>query len=68
MSRIYRQYDLRSDDHRLTCWLEVDHRVRVGTLLTLKEDSEDRHWEVLRVSQMEVTAPPEKRWRVGGLL
>lgn len=64
----YRQFDLRSDDHRLTCWLESDARLRPGVLVTLKGDLDERHWEIVRASQMQLADPPEKRWRVGGLL
>lgn len=63
---MFKQYLLRHDDHRLTCWLEVDTRVRVGSLITLKND--DRVWEVLHASSITLPTPPEKRWRVGGLL
>lgn len=66
---MYRQYELRSDDHRLTCWLESDHRLTTGTLLTLKNHPEpERHWEVVRVSGWTFSDPPERRWKVGGLM
>lgn len=63
---MFRQYDLRHNDDRLTCWLEEDPRVRVGVLLTLKGD--DRHWEVVRASSTRLPNPPDTRWRVGGLM
>ena len=65
---MYRQFDLRSDDHRLTCWLEDDQRLRPGMLVTLKGDSEHRYWEVMRAWSVSLDAPPERRWHVGGLL
>jgi hypothetical protein len=63
---MYRQHDLRSDDHRLTCWLEVDSRVKEGVLITLKGD--DRFWEVMRIYKHSVEKPPHQPWKVGGLL
>ena len=39
---MYRQYDLRLDDYRLICWLESDAGLRVGALVTLREDPEAR--------------------------
>lgn len=65
---MYRQYDLRSDDHRLTCWLKDGHGLRPGTLVTLKGDPDERYWEVIRVSSTVLSDPPERRWQVGGLL
>lgn len=66
---MYRQFHLRSDDTRLTCWLKAeDKRLRPGALVTLKEDDEKRHWEILCVSQMTLPSPPDTRWKVGGLL
>lgn len=62
----YRQFQLRSDDARLVCWLEDDPRLHAGRLVTLKGD--DRHWEVVRRSLMRLDTPPDTRWRVGGLL
>jgi hypothetical protein len=64
---MYRQFELRHDDQRLTCWLEDDARLRPGTLVALKGD-EERHWEITRASQMRLDAPPDRRWKVGGLL
>lgn len=67
---MYRQFDLRHDDTRMTCWLlATDRRLRPGVLVTLKNDPvEQRHWEVIRVSQHSQEQPPDKRWKVGGLL
>lgn len=65
---MYRQFDLRHDDDRLTCWLEDDPRLRPGRLVTLKGDPNERHWEVVRRSLMRLEQPPDTRWRVGGLL
>lgn len=65
---MYRQFDLRSDDHRLTCWLEDEARLRPGVLVTLKGDTEERHWEIVRASSTRLATPPDRRWRVGGLL
>lgn len=63
---LYRQYDLRSDDYRLTCWLEDDRRLRPGVLVTLKGD--ERQWEIVRASSVRLDTPPATRWQVGGLL
>ena len=64
---MYRQYDLRSDDARLTAWLD-DASLRVGTLVVLRGDEHERWWEVVRRHDPVLSQPPEKRWRVGGLL
>jgi hypothetical protein len=66
---MFRQFDLRSDDHRLTCWLPETAGLRVGALVTLRDHAEpDRHWEVVRMSATRLPAPPHQPWRVGGLL
>jgi len=66
---MYRQFQLRYDDARMTCWLRADDaRLRPGTLVTLKGDPDERHWEIVRVSQAALPQPPDTRWRVGGLL
>lgn len=66
---MYRQFQLRHDDTRMTCWLlATDARLRPGALVTLKGDPQERHWEVTHISQMTLESPPEKRWRVGGLM
>jgi hypothetical protein len=64
---MYRQFDLRCDDARMTCWLKEEPGLRRGALVTLK-GLDDRHWEVVRVSQMTLESPPDMRWKVGGLL
>lgn len=63
---MFRQIDLRSDDHRLTAWVREQPGLKVGALITLVGD--ERTWEVLRLSTLRLDAPPESRWRVGGLL
>lgn len=68
----FRQFDLKSltndhDDHRLTCWLRDDPRLRVGVLITLRDDGH-RVWEIVRRSQVQLATPPDTRWKVGGLL
>lgn len=66
---MYRQFDLRHNDTRMTCWLLAsDPRLKPGALITLKKDDEERHWEIVRVSQMALDHPPDTRWQVGGLL
>jgi hypothetical protein len=70
---MYRQFDLRhlTDDHedyRLTCWLRDDARLRPGALVTLREDDEQRHWEVVRRGLHALPDAPRQPWRVGGLL
>jgi hypothetical protein len=65
---MYRQFDLRSDDFRLTAWLKEDPRLQPGVLVTLKGDELPRHWEILRVSTHRLEEPPHQRWQVGGLL
>lgn len=68
---MYRQFDLKSDDHRLTCWLKCDGDLRTkmkpGTLVTLKHEP-DRWWEVTRVGTLTLREPPRQFWKVGGLL
>lgn len=64
---MFRQYDLRSDDDFMTCWLEDDARIRVGSLVALK-GNEGKWWEIKRVYRTALSSPPERRWKVGGLL
>jgi hypothetical protein len=66
---MYRQFQLRSDDRRMICWLYADDaRVKPGALVRLKGDTENKWWEILEAFTTRLDAPPEKRWRVGGLL
>ena len=66
---MFRQFSLRSDDHRTTCWLAYDKRLKPGVLITLKNHPEpDRHWEIVRVGEAVMLTPPRQLWRVGGLL
>lgn len=63
----YRQYELKTDDRRLTCWLKEAPAVKVGSLITLKHEP-DVWWEVLAVSSVRQHEPPERFWKVGGLV
>jgi hypothetical protein len=66
---MYRQYQLRSDEHRLTCWLQADTRLRPGALVTLRgSEDEQRWWEVVKVHGPVLPQAPHQPWRVGGLL
>lgn len=68
---MYRQYDLKSEDLRLTCWLAVDPRLKVGARLKLHDTTGHPHparwWTITNVSQVHLPSPPDTRWRVGGL-
>jgi hypothetical protein len=66
MADWYRQFDLRSGEHHLTCWLEDDTRLRPGVRLTLKGDTHARLWTIVSVSSTRLSSPPETRWQVCG--
>lgn len=66
---MYYQYDLEHESSPvqatiLTCWLD-GRRLGVGQQLTLRGD--DRRWTVLRAGVHALDAPPNQRWKVGGL-
>ncbi len=64
---MYRQYRLTQPSGvERVCWLESDDRLKVGTRLTIKNDFYGE-WTVAWRSYIELSDPPEKRWRVGGL-
>ena len=63
---MYRQVELRSGDHRLTCWLKEQDGLKEGARLTLKADP--RIWTVERLSSIRLEEPPHKDWKVGGLM
>jgi hypothetical protein len=68
---MYRQTELKSlglhdEDYRMTAWLRDEPGLKVGALVTLVGDT--RTWEVLRLSHLRLPAPPEAKWKVGGLL
>lgn len=67
---MYRQFVLRADgNYYLTCWLKDDHRLQLGTSLTLKDDPlPERQWRVWERYSKSLDAPPERKWKVGGLL
>ena len=68
---MYRQFDLRTDDRRVTCWLkwdgELQTRLRPGALVTLKHEP-DTWWSVERMYDPVLRTPPERFWKVGGLM
>jgi len=64
---MYRQYELRSNDRRLTCWLRRDAPIKKGSLVTLK-GYPDVWWEVIYVGEQILESPPDRHWQVGGLL
>lgn len=48
------------------CWLEVDKRVKQGTVLTLK--GERKRWKVEKqFRELRTSSPPRQDWKVGGL-
>ena len=63
---MYRQVELRSGDSRLICWLEYSEKWKAGSVISLKEIP-NIQWTVQVVYYMQVSTPPERRWRVGGL-
>ena len=62
----YWQYDLRSGDTVMTCWLGWTRRLREGEAVTLKELPEMR-WIITRAGTIRMDEPPVKKWNVGGL-
>lgn len=60
-----KQFDLECGGSRRTCWLDDDNRLRAGMHVTLK--GETQRWKVKGIYTTQLSAPPEKRWKVGGL-
>ena len=57
---VYQQFDLRSHDRQITCWLLAeDPRLRRGALLALKNDPVDRWWEIMRIHPTAVPSTQE---------
>ena len=66
---MFRQVELRSDDHRLMCWLPHDARLRPDVLVTLQDHPEpDRYLEIVHMHHHVIEKAPYQPWRVGGLL
>jgi hypothetical protein len=55
------QLQLESDTARLTCWVDQDHRVQVGSVISLKGD-DDRRWNVVRVSNPHSASDIKHGW------
>lgn len=64
---MYRQYELQSNDHRMTCWLDDRKNIGVGSVVTLRGFDEQCRWTITRAGRVELEQPPDKRWKVGGL-
>ena len=62
----YRQYTLRSGKHEVVCWLQHGPALHVRRRLTLKGDP--RVWEIVARHAPLLDEPPDKAWKVGGLL
>ena len=57
---MYQQFDLRSHDTQITCWLLAeDPRFRRGVLLMLKNDPVGRWWEIVRIHPTAVPSTQE---------
>jgi hypothetical protein len=65
-TELLRQVRLRAGGNtELTCW--VDKHVKVGNLITLKNsDDPGELWTVMEV--YDTGAPPERGWKVGGIM
>ena len=63
----YQQYDLQSGHIRTVGWLEWKHPLKRGTMLTLKH-SGDQVWTVTSVHREVRDTPPDRTWKVGGLV
>lgn len=63
-----RQYELRHDTTLMVTWMDDNPRIRVGSKVSLKEDDEDRVWEVVwRGKQAVEKNSINCDWKVGGL-
>lgn len=48
------------------CWLEVDKRVKEGSIVSLK--GETKRWKVEKqFEELRTKFPPRQDWKVGGL-
>ena len=65
---MWRQYHLVSNGRHLTTWLKDNPKLKIGTLLTLKNHPEpERVWAIALKSEITLDQPPDQRWHVGGL-
>lgn len=68
---MYRQFDLQSGNAFMTCWLKCDGtdgaKLREGVRLTLKHDPE-RTWSVVAMRSQIQREPPNRFWKIGGLV
>lgn len=65
---VYRQYELKQGQSRMTCWLQSAKKLAVGTKLTLHGDAPRGWWTVIANAKIELPTPPDRRWKVGGLV
>jgi len=50
----------------LVCWLQVDKRVKEGSIISLK--GEKKRWKVEKqFRDLRTNVPPRQDWKVGGL-
>lgn len=50
----------------MICWVDKHPDLRAGKRITLKGIT--GMWDVKKVWKVELDAPPDKSWKVGGLL
>jgi hypothetical protein len=71
MSEKYRQFALQAGVSRLVTWLEDDKRLKVGARLTLAKGpaaDEATVWTVAQRYSEVRDVPPNRDWKVGGLV
>lgn len=63
----YRQFQLTAPGYvTLICWLRDERALQVGRRLRLKDDG--RIWTIAVRYEQTLDTPPQKDWKVGGLL
>jgi hypothetical protein len=65
---MYRQYLLQSGQRQTIGWIDTDKPLRKGQRLTTREHGPQTIWTIARAGRLEVAAPPDQRWRVGGIV
>ena len=62
------QVALESGATRLTCWVDGDRKIRVGSVITLKNAGEpSRRWTVCAIGESKDSATIRTDWKVGGV-
>ena len=63
---MFRQYALAHGAERRVGWLDHEQRLKPGTMVTLKGETD--WWVIELAGTVTLPTPPDARWQVGGIV